>query len=181
MFRVAVAIILTLFALGALIVLAGRTDWYGMSYRMASDAIDTIDAFTDDGQDPDAAPTPVQPFSDPATWNPDFMRGAVSSPDCPTDTLRNVRMRMAAIGPYDLDEFERTVSYYSSIGDEPGEGTPTYNRVSELVRRSIAASDRIYAFRFNPLAADGAARGFSGYFVARGDCVVHVQITSYDD
>lgn len=178
MFRIAIAIVVTFIALGALIVLAGRTDWYGMSYRMASDAIDTIDAFTGD---PDSAPADVQAFSDPATWNPDFMRGALASPDCPTDTLRNVQTRMAAVGPYELAEFERTVAYYSSPGDAPGEAVPTYNRVSELVRRSMAATDRVYAFRLSSPATEGSTRGFSGYLVVRRDCIVHVQVSSVDD
>ena len=88
---------------------------------------------------------------------------------------------MAAIGPYEVDAFERTVAYYSSTGDGPDRGIPTYNRVSDLVKRSITAADRIYAFGFNARAVDGGAAGFSGYFVARGDCIVHVEVTRYDN
>jgi hypothetical protein len=56
-----------------------------------------------------------------------------------------------------------------------------YNRVSDRVRRSIAAADRIYAFGSRSRAADGSERSFSGYFVARGECIVHVQVTNDDD
>lgn len=179
MTRFAVALLVTLIALGTLIVVAGRTNWYAMSFRMASDAIDVVDAVTVD--DTDAAPAATATLSDPATWSPDFMRGAIASAECPTDTLPNVRTRMAAIGPYEVDDFERTVAYYSSISGEPGEGIPIHNRVSELVRRSIDPADRIYAFGFTSLAAGGSAREYSGYFVARGDCIVHVQVTRYEN
>ena len=176
MTRFAVALLVTLIALGALIVLAGRTNWYAMSLQMASDAIDVVTF-----EDEEDAPPAAQTLSDPATWSPDFMRGAISSEDCRTDSLPNVRTRMAAIGPYEVDEFERTVAYYSPTGGEPGESIPIYNRVSELVRRSIDPADRIYAFGFSSLAAGGSAQGLSGYVVARGDCIVHVQVTRYEN
>ena len=181
MTRIAIAIVITLIVFAALIIMAGRTDWYGVSYRMSSGAIETIDALTDDESDSDAARPATRAISDPATWNRDFMRDARPSADCPTDTVPNVRARMAAIGPYTADEFERTVAYYSSTDDETGQRIPTYNNVPEVVRRSITMADRIYAFGFDSLTANNDALEISGYFVARDDCILHVEVTSIDN
>ena len=168
MTRIAAAIVVTLIALGALIVLAGRTDWNAVSYRVSSGA---IDALTEE------EPT----ISDPATWNREFMRDARSSATCPTDTVRNVRMRMGAVGPYTVAEFERTVASYQTSGDDPGPGVASYNRVSELVKPSITAADRIYVFGFDSVTLDSGASRVSGYFVARDECIVHVEVTDSDD
>jgi hypothetical protein len=41
--RIAVVILVTVFAFAAPLILAGRTDWDAVSYRVASDAIDAIE------------------------------------------------------------------------------------------------------------------------------------------
>jgi len=176
--RIAVVIVITIFAFAALLVLAGRTDWYAVSYDVASGAIDAVTA--DDNSDSDAGAATAT-LSDPSSWNRDFMRGARSSPECAVDTVRNIQMRMAAIGPYTLEEFVRTVAFYASTGDDRDQGAPTYNRVSDDVRSSITAADRIYAFGLNSSTVDSGGWQVSGYFVARGDCLVHVEVTGFDN
>lgn len=178
MTRIAVVILVTGIAFVALIVLAGRMDWYAVSYRVSSGA---IDALTKDEPTAGTAAAATQAISDPSTWNRDFMRGASSSADCPADTLGNVRTRMATIGPYTVDEFERTVASYAPTAEDPVRGIPTYNRVSELVRNAITAEDRIYVFGINPIAAGRDTRGVSGYFVARNECIVHVEETDQEN
>lgn len=186
MTRLALVILITGAAFVALIIFAGRMDWYAVSVRMSSDAIDAFDAFTedertaDDERTSDAASGTVATLSDPSTWNADFMRDARPTDQCPTDTVGNVRARMAAVGPYTVSEYERTVSFYTSNGDEPGQGIPTYNRVSYPVRSSITAADRVYAYGFNAGDLNTGAREVSGYFVARDDCLVHVEAIVYD-
>jgi hypothetical protein len=90
-------------------------------------------------------------------------------------------MRLAAVGPYTVDEYERTVASYSSTGGEPDQVIPIYNRVLNPVRRSITATDHIYAYRFNIQGFEAARRYFSGYFVARDDCLVHVEVIDNDE
>jgi len=177
MTRIAVAIVITLIAFGALIVLAGRTDWNDVSYRVSSGAIDAIDALTPDQPISDEDLAARRTITDAATWNRDFMRDARSSATCPTDTVQHVRMRMAAVGPYTAAEFERTVAEYLITDDEPRPPVPSYNRVSELVRREITATDQIYLFRYDFVRADFSAWRLSGYFVARDECIVHVEVT----
>jgi hypothetical protein len=174
--RIGLIIAFTAAAFVALIILAGRTNWYGISYELTSDAIDAI---ADDDSAVDGAGATVQPLSDPATWSRDFMRGARSTPDCPTDTVRNVRIRMAAIGPYTVEQFETTIASYESPAENPDDRIPTFHRASALVKRSLTRADGIFVFSLN---ADSAVAGFarfSGYFVARGECIVHVEVTSY--
>jgi hypothetical protein len=181
MTRIAIAILITVLAFGALIILAGHMDWYSVSYRVTSDAIDVIDAIDGDEPTPEAPPSGARMFSDPAAWPRDFMRGALASADCPTDTVRNLRARMAAVGPYTVDEFERTVATVQATRDDPGAGIVRYNRASELTKRSITEADRIYVFGFTSASPGGDTTGFSGYFVAHDECVVHVEVTSYDN
>lgn len=178
MSRIAVVILTTGIAFVALIILAGRTDWSDVSYRVSSGA---IDALTDDDATANEPRATIPTLSDPATWNREFMRGALASADCPTDTLENVRTRMAAVGPYTVAQYERTIASYRAVENVPGPGVAIYNRVSEIEKRSITATDRIYAFGFSADTGDSGTRAFSGYFVTRDDCIVHVEVTSFDN
>jgi len=121
----------------------------------------------------------VDTLSDPETWSSDVMRGAAPSPECQTDTIENLKQRMAVTGPYTVEEYERTVAFYSSTAENPTERIATLNEVSEFVRREIGAEDRIYGFQFMTDPASGDFWGFTGYLVARGECMIHVEVTSH--
>jgi hypothetical protein len=114
----------------------------------------------------------VPTLSDPDTWNSDFMRSAKATPECQTDTIQNVMSRMSSVdGPYTIEEYEQTERWDRS------NGVGRLNRASEFVKEMIGDVDRIYAFIRLP--AERRGFGFSGYLVARGDCVIHVEIDSY--
>jgi hypothetical protein len=86
---------------------------------------------------------------------------------------------MAVTGPYTVEEYERTVAFYSSTAENPTERTATFNWVSEFVRRAIGTEDKIYRFQFMTDPASGDLWGFSGYLVTRGECMIHVEVTNH--
>ena len=113
----------------------------------------------------------VVPLSDPAHWNGDFMDGAQSTPDCPTDTITNARNRMTVAGPYTVEEFEKLESF---VRLEPA----VYKRVSDFTRKNIEEDDAIYDVQYLVL-GESYLWGFFGYVVAKGDCIVHVGEMGY--
>ena len=120
-----------------------------------------------------------KPLSDPQNWNGDFMRGAMATPSCPTDTITNARSRLWVVGPLTIDEYEQRVAYSFTTVEEPDRTQHVYNQVSDFVRDNIGENDVIYDVSFHTDPSGGDFWGFSGYVVARGECVVHVSKMSY--
>ena len=119
----------------------------------------------------------TETLSDPRAWSGDFMRGASPTSSCATDTIENLRERMAVSGPFTVEEYEQTVSHRNTTADEPDKMITVFNKASEFVRQAITSDDQIYSFQY--LAGSGGSFwGFTGYLVVRDECIIHVEVTS---
>ena len=107
------------------------------------------------------------------------MRGALATAPCPTDTIANAQSRMYVDGPLTIEQYEQKVAVEFTTVDEPDRVQVVYKKVSEFVRENIGENDEIYNVSFNTDPSGGNFWGFSGYVVARGECVVHVSKMSY--
>ena len=107
------------------------------------------------------------------------MRGAMATPSCATDTIANARSRLSVVGPLTIDEYEQRVAHSFTTVEEPERKQRVYKQVSDFVRDNIGENDAIYDVSFNTDPSGGNFWGFSGYVVARGDCVVYVSKMSY--
>ena len=125
--------------------------------------------------------TTVEPLSDPQDWNGDFMRGARSTENCTTDTIANARNRMYVGGPFTIDQYEQRVAYSFTTKNEPDRVQVVDQKVSDFVRETIGQNESIYEVSFSTDPSGGDYWGFSGYVVARDECVVHVSKMSYSN
>ena len=100
-------------------------------------------------------------LSPPNNWGGDFTDRSPSTDECPGGTVTQLRTHMAISEPLALAE----------IGAD----------IPDPVRSRIAKSDRFYAFRFTTAPDSGDFWGFSGYLVARGDCIIHAKTTGHDN
>lgn len=53
--------------------------------------------------------------------------------------------------------------------------------MSESIRLRISEHHRFYSFEFTTNPNSDQYWGFRGYLVAEGDCIVHVEVTGYDN
>jgi hypothetical protein len=81
-------------------------------------------------------------------------------------------------GPFSVEGYEQTISHRYTTAAEPDRVVTVFNRASDFVKAEMAAGDSIYAFEFLSGSQENFW-GFSGYAVARGDCVIHVDVTEY--
>ena len=107
------------------------------------------------------------------------MRGAQATASCPTDTITNALTRMSVNGPLTIEQFEQRVAYQFTTADEPDRMQFVYKKVSDFVRDNIGDDDAIYDVSFQTDPFGGNYWGFSGYVVARDECVVHVSRMAY--
>lgn len=94
-------------------------------------------------------------------WGADFADRSPPTSACPGGTVEQLATRMDVSSPYALTDFGP--------------------KVSDRIRARIAGDHRLYSVRF---ATDPEADGywsFSGYLVARGDCIVHAEVAGYDN
>ena len=82
------------------------------------------------------------------------------------------------------DRFEPVPPARSRISklEAPEAGTSTVflYPLSAFIEERLTASDRIHAFDFTSNANESPWRGFRGILAARGDCIIHVEVTGYD-
>ena len=100
-------------------------------------------------------------LSSTSNWGGDFTDRSPPTDKCPGGTLTQLRTRMAISDPLTLAEIS------SDIPDS--------------IRSRIVDSDRLYSFQFSTDPDSGDFWGFSGYLVARGDCIIHAKTTGYDN
>lgn len=108
-----------------------------------------------------AACTGSRLLSPRSTWGGDFADRSPPTEECPGGTLRQLGERMAVSSPQDPTDVEGSIP--------------------DAIRSRMTEQHRLYSFDFamNPNADD--YWGFSGYLVAQGDCIVHAEVTSYDN
>lgn len=104
----------------------------------------------------------LQP-TDPAGWNGDFRRLVRPTAQCPGGTMAQLRSRVSVSEPHVPRDLER-------IHDFRPRSVP-----------AIAPSDKLHAFHFRSESPDGSFWGFDGFVVARGKCIIHVEVTSHDN
>ncbi|KRD75947.1 hypothetical protein ASE43_14060 [Lysobacter sp. Root983] len=103
------------------------------------------------------------PALDPASWEGDLYRFVQPTPDCRGGTVEQLGKRMEVSEPYLAEAFEK--AYATTIP----------------FKRELAPMDRIHSFSFRSEQAGTPYWGFDGYLVARGGCVIHAEITNYDN
>jgi hypothetical protein len=100
-------------------------------------------------------------LSSPSQWGGDFTDRATPTAECPGGSLSRLRTRMDVSVPFTPATFEAPIP--------------------EMIRRRLADGDRLHTFYFGTDPDAAEYRGFSGYLVSRGDCIVHAEITSHDN
>jgi hypothetical protein len=102
----------------------------------------------------------TQLLSSRNTWG-DFATRSPPTDECPGGTIKQLGTRMAVSSPYILADFEPTVP--------------------NLIRSRISSDHRLYSYQFSTDPESDNYWGFSGYLVARGNCIVHAEVTGYDN
>jgi len=101
--------------------------------------------------------------SDPATWSTEFLRRSQPTEECPGGTVEQAEKHMTVSEAYSPERFETIfpglLRSLRGIGD------------TDLVRSVYLKSDL----------PGGKFWGQGGYLVARGDCIIHVNVISYDN
>ena len=103
----------------------------------------------------------TQLLSPSSNWGADFTSRSPATAKCPGGSLADIGTRMTVSAPYKLAKFQ--------------------TRVPDLIRSRISSGDRLHSFQFNTALESGNYWGFCGYLVARGNCIVHAQVTGYDN
>jgi hypothetical protein len=75
--------------------------------------------------------------------------------------MAHLQSRTAISGPYAIGAFEE--------------------RMPESIRLRLADDDRLHSFQFSTDPDSGDFWGFSGYLVSRGNCIIHADVTGYDN
>lgn len=104
---------------------------------------------------------PVASLSRPSTWGEDFIARSPPTTRCPGGTVAQLRSRMWVSKPVTA----------AQLGSD----------ISEVVKANVSDADRLHLFQFATDPGQGGYWGFSGYLVARRDCIIHVQLTGYDN
>jgi hypothetical protein len=100
--------------------------------------------------------------SDPASWNRDFLRVTQPTQDCAGGTIEQLGNRTILSQPYSPLEFE------------------AFHR-GALSMRGLADSDRFYSFYARSEFPGGDFLAFGGYVVVRATCIIHAEVTTYDN
>ncbi|GAB3358546.1 hypothetical protein GCM10027430_29160 [Lysobacter tyrosinilyticus] len=100
-------------------------------------------------------------LSPPSKWGGDFTDRSPPTAECPGGTLDHLLTRMAVSAPYTAGEFEEDIP--------------------DSVRLRLTSDDRLHTFQFSTDPDSGDFWGFSGYLVSRGNCIIHAQVTGYDN
>ncbi|WP_460736233.1 hypothetical protein [Lysobacter tyrosinilyticus] len=100
--------------------------------------------------------------SDPATWNGDFSRVAQSTAKCAGGDIEQLGRRMVLSQPYSPSEFE------------------AFHR-GGLPFSGLSDSDRFYSFYSRSASPGGRFWAFGGFVVVRGACIIHAEVTTYDN
>ena len=101
--------------------------------------------------------------SDPASWNADLFRLIQPTEKCAGGTVEQLGKRVFLSHPYSPQEFEAS---------HPG---------TLLSIHGLADSDRIYSFYFRSELPGVSFWGFGGDLIARGECIIYADVTTYDN
>ena len=102
-----------------------------------------------------------QSLSPPSSWGSDFTDRSPPTDACPGGTLSHLRTRMTISEPSDLATLRQLIP--------------------DKILPMLTQDDRLHRFQFSTDPDSGDFWGFSGYLVARGDCIVYVSAMGYDN
>lgn len=119
-------------------------------------------------------------LSDRSRWNEDFTRLSPPTSACPGGSVAALRTRMQVMGPYTLASFKTMEASAKPEASEAGTSTVFLYPLSAFIEQRIRASDRIHTFDFASHPDESPWWAFRGVLAARGDCIIHVDITGYD-
>ena len=105
--------------------------------------------------------------TDPATWGGDLVRFMQPTKECAGGTVEQLETRMAVSKPYLMEEFEATQGGAVAL--------------KGAVDGALLDADRLRSFSFRSDLPGGTFWGIDGYVVVRNGCVIHAEITSYDN
>jgi len=94
-------------------------------------------------------------------WNVDFARHAPATAACPGGSLDQVRSALRVRGPLKPEQLESPLS-------------------PEILAR-LRTGDAVYSFDAFFNEPGQRPWGFAGHVVAHGDCIVHADVTGYDN
>ena len=100
--------------------------------------------------------------SDPTTWNDDFLRISRPTHDCAGGTVEELGKRTVLSQPYSPIEFEAF-------------------HLGALSIRGLKDSDRFYSFYARSELPGGSFWAFGGHVIVRHTCIIHAQVTTYDN
>ena len=101
--------------------------------------------------------------SDPRSWDMEYLGLPAGSAKCPGGEIQDFRNRVPSLRPHTPQEYEST--YQTSLKS----------------LRGLRDSDQIYPFYYRWDLPNDQFAGVGGYIVARGQCIIHVQATLYDN
>jgi hypothetical protein len=110
-----------------------------------------------------AAGDNIQLPSDPKSWQVDYLGLPAASEKCPGGEFGELGKRVPALKLYAPKDYESV--YRTSLSDLDG----------------LRNSDQIYPFYYRTDLPNGRFAGTGGYIVVRGECIIHVQVTLYDN
>jgi hypothetical protein len=102
-----------------------------------------------------------QSLSHPSNWGSDFTDRSPPTGECPGGTLSHLRTSMVVSQLNDLAALRELV---------PNVNLPP-----------LSQGDTLHTFQFSTAPDSGSFWGFSGYLVARDNCIVHAKITGHDN
>ncbi len=123
-----------------------------MLIRLAAIAVTAVSAIVCGGS---------QLLSPPATWGEEFTDRSPPTDRCGGGTLGHLRSRMAVSESHALSDFR--------------------GHMPDSIRAQILDDDQLHTFQFSTDPDSVGFWGFSGYLVSRGDCVIHAEVTGYDN
>ena len=102
-----------------------------------------------------------QLLSPPRSWGGDFTDRSPPTDECPGGTLAHLRTRMAVSEPDNLAALRLVIP--------------------DTIRPQLLQDDNLHTFQFSTDPDSSNFWGFSGYLVARGNCIVHAEVTGHDN
>ena len=102
----------------------------------------------------------TQLLSPRSAWG-DLASRSPPTEECPGGTMSQLRTRMAVSSPYSL----------ADAGPQ----------VANVIRPRISNEHRLYSFQFSTDPNSDGYWGFSGYLVADDNCIIHAEVTGYDN
>lgn len=117
-----------------------------------------------------------------SAWG-DLTRFAEPTPDCPGGRLEQLRQRVGVAGPSSVEELDRQEAEAEAADQKAGPAMSIVwlYPVSDFIRQNLRAPSELYTFEYSTDPDKSPWWGFRGLLVAREGCLIHAEITGFDD